>query len=176
MPTEGEGDHALTALLRDEITFHALFERFVRNFWRAHLGDQYQVKSERLDWFDELDCKLAPAMYTDITLTSRAAPRRRLVVDTKYYRTTLTAGPYGGARFRSGNLYQIYAYLRTQEHRSEAYRDAEGMLLYPTTTIELDEAMKVQGHRIRVATVNLAQPWPQIDARLRALVAPVAAD
>lgn len=32
--------------------------------------------------------------------------------------------------------------------------------------------MKVQGHRIRIATVNLAQPWEQIEARLLALVAP----
>ena len=172
LPTEHEGDHALTALLRDEITFHSLFERFVRNFWRTHLGDLFTVRSEVLSWFDELDCPLAPAMRTDITLTWRAPPFRRLVVDTKYYTSSLSTGPYGTARFHSGNLYQLYAYLRTQEHRSASHRDAEGMLLYPTTAVDLDEAMKVQGHRIRVATVNLAHPWPEIEARLLSLAAP----
>jgi len=44
------------------------------------------------------------------------------------------------------------------------------MLLYPTTTADVDEAMKVQGHRIRVATVNLAARWEDIHARLLALV------
>lgn len=171
LPTEHEGDHAIMALLRDQITFHSLFERFVRNFWRTHLGDQLEVGSESLRWFDELDCPLAPAMRTDISLRSKAPPGRRLVVDTKYYRSSLTSG-YGTARFHSDHLYQLYAYLRTQEHRSDFYREAEGMLLYPTTTVDLDEVMKVQGHRIRIATLNLARPWPEIEARLLSLVAP----
>lgn len=172
LPTEDEGDHAITALLRDKITFHSLFERFVRNFWRTHLGERFKVRPEVLKWFDELDCPLAPAMRTDISLTERAPPFRHLVVDTKYYRSSLSTGPYGTARFHSSNLYQLYAYLRTQEHQSDSHREAEGMLLYPTTTVDLDEAMKVQGHRIRVATVNLAHPWERIEARLLSLVEP----
>lgn len=172
IPTEQAGDHTIAALLRDEITFHALFERFVRNFWRTHLGDRFDVRSDVLSWFDELACPLAPAMRTDISLREKVPPFRRLVVDTKYYRSALSTGPFGTTKFHSGHLYQLYAYLRTQEHRSDEHRDAEGMLLYPTTTVELDEAMRVQGHRIRVATVNLAQPWPAIEARLHALLAP----
>lgn len=172
LPTEDEGDHAILALLRDEITFHALFERFVRNFWRTHLGERFDVKSDVLRWFDELDCPLAPIMRTDISLRGKRAPFRRLVVDTKYYRSSLSIGMHGTARFHSNNLYQLYAYLRTQEHLSDSHRDAEGMLLYPTTSVELDEAMQVQGHRIRVATVNLARPWTEIEARLLALVEP----
>ena len=170
MPTEDEGDHAIAALLRDEITFHSLFERFVRNFWRTHLGDRFDVGAKVLSWFDELDCSLAPIMRTDISLREKVSPFRRLVVDTKYYRSALSIGMHGTARFHSNNLYQLYAYLRTQEHRSDSHRDAEGMLLYPTTSVELDEAMKVQGHRIRVATVNLARPWTEIEARLLAFL------
>ena len=65
-------------------------------------------------------------MHTDITLTGRAPPFRRLVVDTKYYTSSLSTGQYGTTRFHSNNLYQIYAYLRTQEHRSDSHRDTEG--------------------------------------------------
>ena len=169
MPTERVGDHALVGLQRDAIAFQTLFERFVRNFWRYHL-DGYDVMSETLDWFDELANPLVPRMHTDITLTSRRPPHRRLVVDTKYSATTLSAGRYGVEKFKSENLYQIYAYLRTQECRGDAYRGAEGMLLYPTTAREVDEAMMVQGHRIRIATVNLAARWEDIHARLLTLV------
>ncbi len=77
--------------------------------------------------------------------------------------------PSRGEWVKSQNLYQIYAYLRTQEHRSAAHAAAEGMLLYPTTRLELDEAMFVQRHRIRVATVDLSRPWPEIEERLLAL-------
>ncbi len=168
IPTERVGDHALVALERDAIAFQTLFERFVRNFWRYHLED-YDVTSETLDWFDDLANPLVPEMRTDITLTSRRPPPRRIVVDTKYSATTLSTGRYGVEKFKSENLYQIYAYLRTQEHRGETYRCAEGLLLYPTTAHELDESMIVQGHRIRVATVNLAARWEDIHGRLLTL-------
>jgi 5-methylcytosine-specific restriction enzyme subunit McrC len=167
LPTQVAGDHVLAALLEDEVKFSALFERFVRNFWKTHLPG-YRVESERLEWHDELGCTLAPGMCTDITLT-RIASRRRLVVDTKYYKETLSAGMFGAARITSGHLYQVYAYLRTQEERGPEFREAEGMLLYPTTSVELHEAMRVQGHRIRVATIDLSLAWPDIHARLLAL-------
>src|SRR5438094_10183108 len=44
--------------------------------------------------------------------------------------------------------------------------EAAGLLLYPTTERELDETMFIQGHSIRVATVNLDQPWNEIERRL----------
>ncbi len=169
MPTEQAGDHAMMALLGDEITFHRLFEHFVLNFYRHHLT-AYDVKGESLSWHDELGCALVPGMRTDVTITEKRAPYRRLVVETKYSIRTLAASPHGGEKFKSENLYQVYAYLRTQEHRSAAHAAAEGMLLYPTTSRELDEAMFVQGHRIRVATVDLSRPWREIEERLHSLV------
>ena len=170
LPVEDAGDHALTALMRDEIRFSQLFERFVRNFWRKHLAG-YSIASESLKWFDELGSALVPDMRTDITLSERAAPHRRIVVDTKFYKSALSLGGFGKPTFHSENLYQVYTYLRTQEHLSEAHRCAEGLLLYPTTDGDLDEKMKVQSHLIRVASVDLAQPWPEVHSRLLALVA-----
>jgi 5-methylcytosine-specific restriction enzyme subunit McrC len=170
MPSEELGDHALTSLLRDEITFHDLFERFVRNFYRLHLTT-HEVVRERLFWHDELDSPLVPVMLTDITIIERQPPHRRLIIDTKYHTTTLIAKQDGGTpKFKSENLYQLYAYLRTQEHLTRAHRAAEGLLLYPTTTHDLTEAIIVQGHRIRVATVDLSEKWENIEARLLALV------
>ncbi|MBE0657626.1 MAG: hypothetical protein IH602_08035 [Bryobacteraceae bacterium] len=169
MPAEQVGDQAMVALLKDEITFHRLFERFVLNYYRHRLT-AYDVKGESLSWHDELGCTLVPGMRTDVTITEKRAPYRRLVIDTKYSIRTLAESPHGGEKFKSENLYQVYAYLRTQEHRSAAHAAAEGMLLYPTTSRELDEAMFVQGHRIRVATVDLSRPWREIEERLHSLV------
>jgi 5-methylcytosine-specific restriction enzyme subunit McrC len=169
MPTGDVGDHMLVALLRDDITFHLLFERFVRNFYRLNLKD-HEVGRETLSWHDELRCSHVPSMQTDITIVEKNPPHRRLIIDTKYSITTLTETPHGGAKFKSENLYQLYAYLRTQEQESEAHRRAQGMLLYPKTGLELNDAMSVQGHRMRVATVDLSQKWENIEVRLMTLV------
>jgi hypothetical protein len=48
---------------------------------------------------------------------------------------------------------------------------AAGLLLYPTNGYDVRDTMLVQGHRIDVATVNLAQPWPQIEKRLLDILA-----
>lgn len=168
MPAEDSGDHALNALLRDEITFHKLFELFVCNFYRYHLKNCVVGYQNKLSWFDEFHCSLVPDMNTDITL-DWATNNRRMVIDTKYSYKTLATSQYGANKFKSENLYQLYTYLRTQEHRGESYRDAQGMLLYPTTSGDLLHTMKVQGHKIHVATVDLAAPWQDIEARLLSL-------
>jgi 5-methylcytosine-specific restriction enzyme subunit McrC len=171
MPTEVGGDHALTALLRDEITFHDLFESFVRNFYRLNLKHT-DVGRETLSWHDQLGCNLVPSMKTDITLVGKLPPHRRVIIDTKYSINTLVTTPHGGAKFKSENLYQLYTYLRTQEHLSDAHRFAEGMLLYPTTSQDLEESMRVQGHRIRIVTLDLSADWKEIEARLIGLIEP----
>ena len=169
MPTEMSGDHALAALLRDEVTFHNLFERFVRNFFRIHLK-RYRVSREWLSWHDELGSEYVPKMETDTTIEEIYPPFRRTIIDTKYSLTTLATTRFGKETFKSENLYQIYAYLRTQEQQSPAHKDAEGILLYPTTMCDLESAMLVQGHKIRVATVDLSKSWQEIEARLLSLV------
>ena len=165
LPSEASGDHALVALCRDEIRFERLFEAFVRNFYRLHLTG-HAVGSEVLDWDDQLSCGLAPAMRTDITITERAPPHRRLVIETKFSSTTLSVGRHGAERLKSHNLYQLYAYLRTQEHRGESFRTASGLLLYPKTSHDLDTEMLVQGHRIRAATVDLGSDWEAVESKL----------
>ncbi len=54
----------------NEISFHLLFERFVRNFYRFNLKD-HEVKREALDWHDELGCSFVPSMQTDITIVEK---------------------------------------------------------------------------------------------------------
>jgi hypothetical protein len=48
-----------------------------------------------------------------------------------------------------------------------------GILLYPTTGPALDEALVVDGHRLRLHTVNLAQGGPACTAACSACTAKV---
>ncbi|MCB9665796.1 MAG: hypothetical protein H6732_16930 [Alphaproteobacteria bacterium] len=169
LPTEDAGDHLVRSLLRDEITFHRLYERFVRGFYRRHLRG-WRVHAEGLTWPDEVDSGLVPGMKTDVSLDERSAPFRRIVLDTKFYAAPL-AERFGSARFHSANLYQMYAYLRTQEDRGERWRQARGVLLYPTVDDEIDARMVVQGYEIRVVTVDLGRPWREVEDRLMGIVA-----
>ena len=173
MPTESAGDIALAKLLQDEDYFATLFERFVRNFYAHHISGWYEVKAEGLKWPGGNQSPYMPTMRTDISIIGRHPPNNRLIIDTKYYRDALTSNRGGALKFKTENLYQIYAYLRTQEEEGDNYRNARGMLLYPTVDYELDERMDIQGHEIRVSTINLRDPWERIEERLLSYVDPI---
>jgi len=169
MPIGANGDQVIAGLLEDEMLFSNVFEKAVRNFYRLHLPD-CRVKSEQLSWPDEMNSLFAPVMITDTSIETRTSPVMRMIIDTKYYRSHLAKRYQGLSKFHSGNLYQIYSYLRTQEDKSPAHRQAEGVLLYPGTGSRFSETMLVQGHRIQVRTVDLTTPWLEIEAGLMELV------
>ena len=83
---------------------------------------------------------------------------RRLVIDTKFT-SIVTKGWHREESLKSGYIYQIYAYLRSQEHqRTPACRSnsASGMLLHPAIDRHVDESVTIQGHQIRFVTVDLS--------------------
>jgi 5-methylcytosine-specific restriction enzyme subunit McrC len=170
MPSEERGDAVLTELAKDEIRFSELFEKFVRNFYRRHLPD-HRVGIEILRWPDETGNALLPSMRTDISIVAESAPHHRQIIDTKFSHKALVEGHFGGEQLKREDVFQLYAYLRTQEERSVAHRAASGMLLYPATGFPLNETMRIQGHEVRVATVDLAQHWITVHERLMSFVA-----
>jgi 5-methylcytosine-specific restriction enzyme subunit McrC len=168
MPQEDSGDASLMELIRNEKGLPKLFEQFVRNFYRYRIGDEYEVSSEILTW-PQTDSDLVPQMITDISIKSKRDPKKILIIDTKFHQSTLTEH-FTTQRIKSDNLYQIYAYLRTQEHKGPAYKEAKGILLYPTVGYEVYECIHMQGHEIKVVTLNLSEPWEQIESRLLELI------
>ena len=169
LPTQSRGDDPFLGLLENEIEMSRVFEAFVRNFYRFRCADAYDVRAQVLEWpASSGNVGYLPSMRTDVSLTSA---KRRLVIDTKFYAHMLTER-YGHSAFRPPHLYQLYAYLRTQEDRGATHRAAEGILLYPTAGTALDETYEVQGHRMRITTLDLARPWAAIEDDLSALVVP----
>lgn len=165
MVDERTGERVFQDLLREEDKMAGLFEEFVRNFYEAHLNGA-TVKKERLAWdLDEgSSSELLPGMETDISIIGSDS---YWIIDTKYYKEALSTNPYEQQRIKTANLYQLFAYLKNAPHRTS--RPPQGMLLYPTVDQELDERFSIQGHPIRVATVDLGKEWGAIEERLLGL-------
>lgn len=91
-------------------------------------------------------------------------------IDTKFT-SVFTYGRFGQETLESGYLYQIYAYLRSQEGQGDACADhAEGVLLHPSIGAMVDESAWVQGHRLRAVTVDLAESAAVIRSQLMRVV------
>lgn len=161
IPSEQAGsDHALAADA-DVHLVRRLFEKAVANALRLQLQPRgWQVKHGRkLRWpITQASDGIAehlPGMQTDIELV-HFGQRRKLVIDTKFTHI-FTGTQYKAEMLRSGHLYQLYAYLRTQEAQLHAngMEHSEGMLLHPQCGLALDAYVDIQGHRIRFKTIDL---------------------
>ena len=173
LPTEDAGAHQLTRTERDEVMVRKLFEKAIGNFFAAELGGTWRVsQGRRLNWPLEhatpgIEAVL-PGMQTDIILESRQECRR-IVIDTKFTEI-LTNTAHRERVLKSGYLYQVYAYLRSQEGEEGGLADsAEGWLLHPAVGADVDETIRVQGHDIRFVTINLMLPSRELLDALRRL-------
>ena len=156
-------------VLRDEKKMARVFEEFVRNFYRIEQRG-FSVEPLTIQW-DAVtltvgDVGQLPTMRVDVFLRSH---ERRIIIDTKYYASALQSY-HGSDSFHSGNLYQIFSYLKNAAGRDAKFELAEGILLYPQVQHLLDARYLIQGHQVKVATVDLSQPWPTIADRLLKLL------
>ena len=90
-------------------------------------------------------------MRTDVTVRQTG---RTVVIDAKYYEETLQRY-YDRRSIHSANLDQLVSYLKNLEHRGGPDATAEGMLVYPVTSQPLDVTYRIQGHKLRVYTLDL---------------------
>lgn len=156
-------------ILRDERKMALVFESFVRNFYRTE-QNSFRVTPLQLTW-DAIprasDRTIGlPQMRTDLFLSS---PTRRIIIDTKYYRDAFQER-FGSKSFRSENLYQLFAYLKNAEALGPDFAVVEGMLLYPAVDQSIDSQYEVQGHTLRIVTIDLDQEWAAIASGLKSLL------
>ena len=176
LPTEDPGQSRLPAPDREEHWARRLFEAAVGGFYDTVLAPQgWSVRtSSPMNWQVESSTagieQLLPRMKTDIVLESPNARNSpggfRLVIDTKFT-GILGTGQFGNPTLKSEYIYQIYAYLMSQERPLDPLSlTASGMLLHPSVGQEVDESATIQAHRIRFATVDLAADSLTIRNRL----------
>lgn len=104
-------------------------------------------------------------MYPDLMLQHKASGHL-IILDTKFTAKILVTGRWGNQTFNRDHLFQIYAYLKSQEHQSESHRTATGILLYPTVEHDLSESITIQGHSLSWETVDLSKQWEEIECDL----------
>jgi 5-methylcytosine-specific restriction enzyme subunit McrC len=170
MPTESAGRHGLPELERDALVLYQIYERFVANFYRNHLRGWNVISQKRLAWHEKAaTSQYLPSMIPDLILQHRSSGQL-VILDTKFTAHSLVENQWGKPLFDSSHLYQLYAYLRSQEHVSEAHSKASGILLYPAVGRALFERMELQDHVIRVESLDLSAPWQDIERQLLDLV------
>ena len=171
MPGDSEGrSRGLVPLIdRELLVLYKVYERFVANFYRMHLRDWEVSAQKRLEWHAAEANERLPVMIPDIVMQNRST-RRMIVLDTKFTAQSLTENQWGKAVFDSSHLYQLYAYLKSQEHVSEDHRTAAGILLYPAVGTRFSERVRLQEQVLRIESVDLAAPWQEIEGQLLELV------
>lgn len=128
-----------------------------------------------LEWQQEAPTdgilQILPSMRTDVILDDPEG--QRIVMDTKFT-GIVQQGWHREETLKSSYIYQIYAYLRSQEQPQEAespWNRATGILLHPSIERDLDERVTIQSHVLRFVTVDLSAKPETIRERLRVIVA-----
>jgi len=174
LPTEDAGATPLVAPDREEAWVRRLFEKAILGFARVDLGPLgWSVHgSIPLKWkFSYASAQLAtilPRMVTDIVIDAPDADQR-LVIDTKFT-SILGTGRFGDANLKSEYLYQMYAYLRSQEGGDQLWDTSAGLFLHPAVGSQLYEHAIIQGHSIAFATVDLGGSATAIRSELRRII------
>jgi 5-methylcytosine-specific restriction enzyme subunit McrC len=174
LPTEVSGSTALVAPEREERWVRLLFEKAVLGFARVELIPLgWTVRgSVPLHW--HVTCKsdgiaaILPRMVTDIVLDPPLGGRR-VVVDTKFA-SILESGRFGGETLKSGYIYQMYAYVRSQEGLGAQWDETAGLFLHPAIDESVCEHALIQGHFITFATVDLTGTTAAIRSELRGIL------
>ncbi|NJN79635.1 MAG: hypothetical protein HC797_03705 [Anaerolineales bacterium] len=169
-PMDTWGNKKLPALNRDEMTLHLIYEKFIANFYRLHLKGWHVTAQKHLTWHEAFSNNLLPIMRPDLMLEEKSTGKI-LILDTKFTAKSLIENQWGKVEFDSSHLYQLYAYVKTQEHLSEKHSQAIGILLYPSVNQKtLSETIQLRDISLRVETVDLSSEWQEIEKRLLEIV------
>ena len=170
LPTQWAGDRNLPSPSDNVHWLRMLYEKGIAGFYDAVLPDGWRVEAGK--WFrwpiegrtPGID-RILPSMQTDIILTNQSMSTR-IVIDTKFT-SIVKSGQYRKETLSSGYVYQLYAYLRSQEGQGDPLANASsGLMLHPSTGEMIDETAVIQGHAIRFATVDLAASASKIRDQL----------
>ena len=109
-------------------------------------------------------------MQTDIMLSYEG---KTLIIDAKYYEHPLQQ-QYDRYSVHSGNLYQIFTYVKNKEVelKNQEHESVSGMLLYAKTdeAVYPDHEYKMSGNAIAVRTLDLDSDFAEIKNQLDGIV------
>jgi 5-methylcytosine-specific restriction enzyme subunit McrC len=169
MPAGAQGTAIVPRIDHDLLVLYRVYERFVANFYRIHLKGWEVSAQKRLKWHAREEDDRLPQMVPDLLLQDKMS-KRIILLDTKFTAHSLVENQWGKPVYDSSHLYQMYAYLKSQEHVSEAHRLASGILLYPAVGRAFSETISLPEHVIRIESIDLAAPWEDVERQLLELI------
>lgn len=167
LQTTESGDYKLLTFIDDQ-QMHRLYEKFVLGYYRKE-HPELSVSAAYIDWdlSDDNDMLFLPVMKSDITLVRGD---KTLIIDTKYYGRTMQHNPlYNSTSIISGNLYQIFTYVKNKDKLGTG--NVSGVLLYAKTTEEQtpDNDYHIGGNKFGIKTLDLNADWSEIKSQLDSL-------
>ena len=164
LQTNSDGSTKLMDFL-DEQRMHRLYEKFILEYYRKE-HPELNASASQIPWaLDDGKSDMLPVMQSDITLSKGDTV---LIIDAKYYSHT-TQMQYDVHSLHSGNLYQIFTYVKNKEAElSDAQHTVSGMLLYAKTDeqVQPDQVYHMSGNKISVRTLDLNQDFSEIARHL----------
>ncbi len=169
LQTNTDGTTQLMDFL-DEQRMCRLYEKFILEYFRKEFP-QLTASASQIQWaLDDGIGEMLPVMQTDIMLTLGT---KVLIIDAKYYSHT-TQAQFDVRTLHSGNLYQIFTYVKNKEAElTNTPHEVSGMLLYARTdeTIQPHGTYKMSGNQISVQTLDLNCAFSEICIQLNTIVA-----
>ena len=153
----------------DEQRMCRLYEKFILEYYRKE-HPEIKANASQIPWqLDDDFGTMLPVMLSDIMLSKGSTT---LIIDAKYYSST-TQSQYGVNTLHSGNLYQIFTYVKNKDAEfGDEPHTVSGMLLYAQTdeTVQPNHVYHMSGNKISVRTLNLNCPFKGIAAQLDGIV------
>lgn len=168
LQTQTDGSTHLMDFL-DEQRMSRLYEKFILEYYRKEFP-QLSASASQIPWvLDDGIGELLPVMQTDIMLTSGS---KTLIIDAKYYSYT-TQTQYNVSSLHSGNLYQIFTYVKNKDAELALIKhEVSGMLLYAKTDeqVQPNGVYLMSGNKISVKTLDLDCDFETIAKQLNIIV------
>ena len=154
----------------DEQKMYRLYEKFILEYYKKE-HKELNVNASQIDWqLDDENRDMLPIMQTDIMISKG---NKVLIIDAKYYSHSLQ-NQHDNSSIISGNLYQIFTYVKNKEAElANTDHEVSGMLLYAKTDEEIypDNEYKMSGNKISVKTLDLNKEFSEIANQLDNIVA-----
>ena len=154
----------------DEQRMCRLYEKFILEYYRKE-HPEITARASQIPWqLDDGFSDMLPVMQSDITLSKG---NRTLIIDAKYYAHNMQT-QYNVHTLHSGNLYQIFTYVKNKDAEyGGAPHEVSGMLLYAKTDeqIQPDHVYHMSGNKISVRTLDLNCSFEEIAHQLNKIVA-----
>lgn len=161
LQTTSDGSTKLMEFL-DEQRMCRLYEKFILEYYRKE-HPEIRVSASQIPWDTDDDYReMLPVMQSDIMLKKG---EKTLIIDAKYYSHT-TQKQYDVNTLHSGNLYQIFTYVKNLD--TDRTGNVSGMLLYARTDeiVLPNNEYKMGGNAISVKTLDLDCDFSEIKKQL----------